>query len=150
MKMQNVSFKNVDDFLEYLPDNELKIVEFLRRTVFDCIPMAIEYLSFNVPFYKVNRAICFIWPASILWGKKQTYEGVRFGLTTGYLISDEMNYLDRGDRKQVYWKDFSDLREIDIDLLKSYIFEAALIDEKNKKGKEKNRKIGESRSAQQK
>lgn len=137
--MQNVSFKNVDEFLEYLPDKELKIVELLRKVVFDCIPMAIEYLSFNVPFYKVNRTVCFIWPASVLWGKKQTYDGVRFGLTHGYLIPDKINYLNKGDRKQVYWRDFSNLRDIDVDLLKSYIFEALLID-KNSRTKNKKRK----------
>ena len=107
-KMQNVSFRNIDDFLEYLPDNELKIVSFLRRLVFDCMPMATEQLAFNVPYYTVNRNVCFIWPASVLWGKKQTYQGVRFGFTNGNLISDDINYLDKGNRKQVYWKDFFD------------------------------------------
>lgn len=106
--MQNVSFRNIDDFLEYLPDNELKIVSFLRRLVFDCMPMATEQLAFNVPYYTVNRNVCFIWPASVLWGKKQTYQGVRFGFTNGNLISDDINYLDKGNRKQVYWKDFFD------------------------------------------
>jgi hypothetical protein len=138
MKMQNVSFKNVDEFLEYLPDKELKITELLRRIVFDCIPMAVEYLSFNVPYYKVSKTICFIWPASILWGNKKTYDGVRFGLTNGYLIPDPINYLDKGNRKQVYWRDFSDIKEIDVDLLKSYIFEALIIDGKTKNKRQRN------------
>jgi uncharacterized protein YdhG (YjbR/CyaY superfamily) len=137
MKMQNVSFKNVDEFLEYLPDSELKIVQLLRSLVFDCIPMATEHLSYNVPYYKVNKNICFIWPASILWGKKQTYTGVRFGLTNGHMIADEIEYFSKGDRKQVYWRDFSTVKEIDIDLLKSFIFDALMVDEKIKSKKAK-------------
>jgi hypothetical protein len=137
MKMQNVSFKTVDEFLEYLPDSELKIVQLLRKIVFDCIPMATEHLSYNVPYYKVNKNICFIWPASILWGKKQTYTGVRFGLTNGHMIADEIEYFSKGDRKQVYWRDFSTIKEIDIDLLKSFLFDALMTDEKIKSKKAK-------------
>src|SRR5688500_2075861 len=128
-KMQNESFRNVDEFLEFLPEDELKIVEFLRNLVFICIPECTEKLSYNVPFYKVNKNICFIWPASVLWGKTKSYNGVRLGFSNGYLMHDEIGYLDKGARKQVYYKDFTDIREIEVDILKSYIFEAAMIDQ---------------------
>jgi hypothetical protein len=48
-------------------------------------------------------------------------------------MKDEIGYLNRGDRKQVYWKDFANIKAIDIDLLKAYIFEAILIDDAFKK-----------------
>jgi hypothetical protein len=136
--MQNASFKSVDEFLEFLPDDELKITEYLRSLIFDCILNVTEKLSYNVPYYKRNANICFIWPASVLWGKKKTYNGVRLGFTNGYLMHDEINYLDKGDRKQVYWKDFTDIKQIDADLLKAYIYEAVEIDSQlaeNKKTK---------------
>jgi hypothetical protein len=128
IKMQNVSFHSVDEFLEFLPEDELKIVEYLRRIVFSCIPDATEKLSYNVPYYKRHKNICFIWPASVLWGKKKTYDGVRFGFVNGYLLTDERKYLSRGDRKQVYWIDFCHVKEIDVNLLKSFLFEALAID----------------------
>ena len=77
----------------------------------------------------------FIWPASVLWGKKQSYQGVRFGFQQGYLMADEINYLDRGDRKQVYWHDYTVIEDIDVDVLKAYIFEAVIIDEQLKRKK---------------
>ena len=123
----------MDEFLEFLPDNELKIVEFLRNLVFNCTLNCIEKLSYNVPFYKLNKNICFIWPASVLWGKTKSYNSVRPGFTNGYLMQDEIGYLDKGDRKQVYCKDFTNIREIEVDVLKSYIFEAAMIDQQLKK-----------------
>ncbi len=135
--MQNVSFKNIEDFLEFIPEDELKMVELLRKIIGDCIPNITEKLSYNVPYYKLNKNICFIWPSSVMWGKKKTYKGVRFGFTNGYLLSDEISFLDKGDRKQVYWKDFENLNEIDVVLLKSYIFGAVEIDKqlsKNKNG----------------
>lgn len=133
-KFQNVDFKTVDDFLDYLPEHERPIVDLLRELILDCIPDVKEKLSYNVPFYKRHSNICFIWPASVPWGKHRQ-EGVRLGFTKGYLMNDDLNYLDKGERKQVYMKDFTKLEEIDIDLLKAYIFEAILVDETINRGK---------------
>jgi hypothetical protein len=127
--MQDIRFKSVDEFLEFIPENERMIVDVLRTLVFDYVPGITEKLSYNVPFYKKNKGMFFIWPASVLWGKKKSYDGIRFGFQQGYLLADEINYLDRGKRKQVYWKDFTSLKEIDADLLKAYIFEAVEIDD---------------------
>jgi hypothetical protein len=127
-KMQNVSFDSVEEFLEFLPEDELKIAELLRKIIFSCIPDCIEKLSYNVPFYKRHSGICFIWPSSVNWGGMKQ-RGVRLGFMKGYLMLDEINYLDKGDRKQVYWRDFYTIKDIDIELLKAYIFEAAFIDQ---------------------
>ena len=126
-QMQNVRFRNIDEFLAFIPENELKIVEVLRGIVHDCIPGCTEKLSYNVPTFYRHSRICFIWPASVTWGNVKP-NAVRLGFVNGNLMRDEINYLDKGDRKKVYWKDFSDLEDIDIDLLKSYIFEAIEID----------------------
>ena len=137
MKLQEVAFRSIDDFLAYLPEDEWRLVEFLRKIVFTCLPNCTEKLAYNVPYYRVHQNICFIWPASIKWGKQVTYQGVRFGFAQGYRLSDEINYLNRGNRKQVYWKDFTSITEIDVDLLKAYIYEAALVDEQLKKHRTK-------------
>ena len=59
-KMQNVNFADVEEFLAFLPEDELKIVERLRKIVFSCIPDCVEKLNYNVPFYKMHSNICFI------------------------------------------------------------------------------------------
>jgi uncharacterized protein YdhG (YjbR/CyaY superfamily) len=128
-KMQEVDFKSIDEFLAFLPEDELVIVERLRKLVFYCLPEAREKLSFNVPYYYHHRNFCFIWPASVTWGKNKTYEGVRFGFAYGHQLTDEIGYLDKGGRKQIYWKDFTSIKEIDAELLKTYIYEAIYIDE---------------------
>ena len=127
--MQTVQFRHLDDFYEFLPDNEIKLVLALRQLIYDCIPLVQEKLSYNVPYYYRKRNICFIWPASILWGKKQSYEGVRLGFTSGYLLKDEGQYLERGLRKQVYWRDFKEMKELDVMMIRALLYEAVQIDD---------------------
>ncbi len=134
--MQNVSFKNVDELLEFLPEDELKIVALLRKIVFHCIPDIEEKISYNVPFYKRHFNICYIWPSAVQWGNVRL-SGVQFGFNKGYLMQDEINWLEKGNRKQVYYKTFHSVKEIDIELLKTYLFEAAYTDEKISKKKKK-------------
>ena len=131
-KMQDVSFRNIDEFLEYLPEAELKTVNLLRKIIFDCVPNIKEKLSYNVPFYKKNKGMFFIWPASILWGKKKSYSGIRFGFQQGYLLRDDLNILNKGNRKQMYYLDYLNLNDVDLDILKTYIFDAVLVDEQLK------------------
>jgi hypothetical protein len=137
MEMQNVKFKTIDEMLEYIPSDELKIVECLRNIVLHAIPEVSEKLSYNVLFFRLHTNICFIWPASIFWGKTQTYTGVRFGFNNGNLLQDKSNYLEKGNRKQVYWRDFQALKDIDTDLLKSYLYEATQIDQEKRQAKRK-------------
>jgi hypothetical protein len=70
------------------------------------------------------------------WGNVKL-KGVQLGFCNGFKIKDEINYLDKGTRKQVYIKTFNKIKEINSDLLKSYIFEAVMIDEKLKAAKRK-------------
>ncbi len=140
-KMQNVNFRSVDEFLEFLPEEELQIVSFLRQIVLDAIPNCKERLAYNVPFYRRRSNVCFIWPSSIMWGNMKN-RGVRFGFSNGYLLKDESNFLDKGNRKQIYWKDFYQLSDINVDLLKSFIYEAVVIDQE--KFLKKQNKFGKS------
>lgn len=127
-KFQPIQFNSIGDFLDHLPEQELEIVEELRRIVYECIPDVKEKLSYNVPYFSRKRRICFIWPASVPWGKTPM-DGVKFGFTNGNLLHDDLNYLDKGTRKQVYSKTFHSLDEIDSEILRSYIFEALSVDE---------------------
>lgn len=126
-KFQNVSFQNIDEFLDYLPEQELEIVEELRRLVYECIPNVKEKLSYNVPFFSRKKRICFIWPSSVPWGKVKK-DGVLLGFSNGYLLPDPYNWLEHGNRKQVYERTFFSMSEIDPDMVRFYLFEALDLD----------------------
>ena len=132
-QFQDVRFRNINDFLDYLPDDELKIVEALRNLVFECIPDAKEKLAYNVPYYYRHSRICFIWPGSVPWGKN-TKKGVEFGFCKGHLLSDP-SYLDTGNRKEVYIKTLYSVKEIDWDIMRQLVYEAVIIDEESKASK---------------
>lgn len=125
-KVQHTKFKSVGEFLDYIPEEELKIVSALRNIILECLPECEEKLSYNVPYYYRHSRICCIWPASIPWGGFDS--GVVIGFCRGNQLSDKINYLEKGNRKKVYTKTFHSVDEIEPDLLKSYLYEAIDID----------------------
>ncbi|GAA4409271.1 hypothetical protein GCM10023187_32310 [Nibrella viscosa] len=141
-KFQSVDFRTMDDLLEYLPDDERKMMEVLRKIILTCIPNCREKLSYNVPVYSRHRMICFLWPGSVPWGGLHT-TGVRLGFMRGNQLTDEAGYLDKGKRKQVYVRDFASLKDIDIDVLRPFLIEAAILDEEvARQKKSRSRKMG--------
>ena len=68
-------------------------------------------------------------PGSVLWGEKKSYDGVRLGLTHGYLLDNSMEYFEQGNRKYVIHRDFLSPQDIDHDIVKAYLQQAAEIDE---------------------
>ena len=126
-KMQPVDFTSVEDFLEFLPANERKIVDVLRSLVLQTIPECTEKLSYNVPYYSRKKRICYIWPSSVPWGNVKL-NGVQLGFCYGNLIDDEIGFLEKGKRKQVYVKTFMKPAEIDHEMVKAYLDLAVEVD----------------------
>ncbi len=126
-KIQPVNFNSIEDFLSFLPPNELEIVNYLRQIILGSMPICVEKLAYNIPYYYINSRVLFIWPSSVPWGKVPE-NGVIIGFCNGYLLNDEINFLEKNNRKQVYTKTYYHIKEIDVDLLKSYIFQAIHID----------------------
>lgn len=127
-KYQQVYFRSVKDFLDHLPEDERIIVDYLRDLVLDTLPFCMEKLSYNIPHYYGHRRICFIQPAAVPWGNVPQY-GVQLGFYYGDLLHDDLAYLEKRGRKQVYVKTFATLEEIETDILRAFLFEAAEIDE---------------------
>ena len=129
MNSQHFKFNSFEEFLEYLPASEKKIVFELQGLIEDCMPNAKRKLSYNVPFYSLKNRVCFIWPSSVPWGKVKL-EGVQLGFCQGYLLQDPDEFLERGERKQVYSKTYFKISEIEKDreLIRHFLFEAVEVD----------------------
>ena len=121
-------FSSVAALLDFLPADERALTEQLRELIISEAPDLKERLSFNVPFYKGRRDVCFIWPASVLWGRKKTYEGVRFGLSYGSLVPGCEPYLQRGYRKQVCWRDLQRLTSTDERMIRNVLRAGLAVD----------------------
>lgn len=124
-KFQPIAFQDLDDLFAFLPEEELSLVNTLRNLVYECIPEVKEKLSYNVPFFRVRKTICFIWPGSVPWGG--TFEGVQFGFAQGHLLSDQ-TYLTSGKRKYVRTRTYKKLTPEDLETLRGLLFEAADLD----------------------
>jgi hypothetical protein len=125
-RIQPTKFKNVGEFFDFLPREELKIAEYLRKLIFEEIPDCKEKLAYNVPFYYRHSRVCYIWPSSIPWGDVEF--GVALGFCKGHLLSDEIGYLEKIELKEIRTKTFNSEEQIDQDLLRSYLHEAKEID----------------------
>lgn len=111
-----------------MPDNERELFDILRSIIHDTLPHCVERLSYNAPYYYRFSRICFVWPASVPWGNVKG-DGVLLGFCKGYLLGDEISYLDKGNRKEVYTKRFLIKKDIDFDLIRSYLLDAYILDE---------------------
>ena len=132
-KFQQVDFKNIGEFLDYLPEDERKIVDQLRELVLNSIPSVKEKLVYNVPFYYLNKRICFIWPGAVQWGTSKR-SGVNLGFCKAHLLTNP-SYLEKGDRKEIYLKTFYSADEINEERIRELLFEAVLIDKELKEFK---------------
>lgn len=123
-----IRFSSVAALLDFLPADERALTEQLRELIISEAPDLKERLSFNVPFYKGRCDVCFIWPASVLWGKTKTDEGVRFGLSYGSLVPGCEPYLQRGERKQVCWRDLHRLTSSDERMIRTVLRAGLAVD----------------------
>lgn len=127
-------FASAQELLDFLPSDERALMERLREFVISEAPQLHERLSFNILAYKQRRDICFLWPASVLWGGKKTYEGVRFGFSHADLLEDPSGYLERGNRKQVYWRDLQEFTRTDERMLSQLLAQAVARDQEHRSG----------------
>ena len=93
-----IDAKSLVHLYQKMPENERIILDVLRQIVRETLPAYCkEKLSFNVPLFYGNRAICIIWPATVPRGGIK--EGVLFGFWHGNKLNDVDNYLTRGISK---------------------------------------------------
>lgn len=128
---KGLKFQSFVDFWEFLPEDERIIVDVLRQIIKENLPSTCkEKLAYNVPYYYGNKRICLIWPGSVPWGGIRS--GVLLGFCQGVELPDTKNYLTHGTNKQVYYKIFHTVDEIDEQAIACLLKEALAVDKKHK------------------
>ncbi len=121
------NFKSLVDLLEFLPYEERIIVDVLRQIIQENLtPNCKEKISYNVPFFHGKKGICIIWPATIPRGGFK--EGVLLGFWYGCKLKDEDNYLKHGTNKQIFYKIYKSVDEIDEIAIVKLLKEAVELD----------------------
>lgn len=122
---------DTEEFISGLPRDEQLIVRYLRMVILEASPRFREKLAYGVPYFYLNRRVCFLWPASAPMGP--SHAKVIMGFCYGNKLSNEHGLLLKEGRKQVYMLPISSLEEINLPALRETIQEAILVDEMFKK-----------------
>lgn len=103
----------------------------LRTFIRKQLPVNVkEKISYNVPFFYGNKGICIVWPSSIPRGGIKS--GVLMGFWYGIKLKDKNNYLIHGTNKQIFYKIFNRVEDIEFNELAILLKEAYEIDSKGK------------------
>ena len=128
MKSVSIKIRSLLQLYEVLPEHEWIITDVLRQIVTETLPARCkEKISYNVPFFYGNKGICIIWPATIPRGGIK--EGVLLGFWYGNKLNDEDNYLTHGSNKQIFYKIFKSVEDIDEAAIVKLLKEAIKVDE---------------------
>jgi hypothetical protein len=113
---------------EMLPEEQRIIVDVLRQIITENLPSYCkEKISYNVPFFYGNKSICLVWPAAVPRGGIK--EGVLLGFWYGNRLTDLDHYLIHGTNKQIFYKIFRSVDEIDEPAIVKILEEAVKLDE---------------------
>lgn len=127
MKEPAVKIRSLVQLYELLPEHERIMVDVLRQIVSATLPSYCkEKISFNVPYFHGHKGICIIWPATIPRGGIK--KGVLFGLWYGNRLKDTDRYLTHGTNRQIFYKIYNDVDEIDTGAVIKLLKEAAKLD----------------------
>lgn len=122
-----IKIRSLLQLMELLPENERIIVDVLRQVITENLPAYVkEKISYNVPFFQGNKAICLIWPATIPRGGIK--EGVLLGFWYGNRLQDTDHYLLHGTNKQIFYRIYRDPEDIDINAILKILKEAVILD----------------------
>jgi len=124
-----MKIRSLTELYDLLPEKELIIVDVLRSLVIDTLPdYCHEKISYNVPFFYGNKGICIIWPSTIPRGGIK--KGVLLGFWYGNRLLDEDHYLIHGTNKQIFYKIFTDVDQIEPKAIVKILKVAIKLDEK--------------------
>jgi hypothetical protein len=125
--------KSILQLYDALPEHERIIVDVLRAIVTEQLPAYCkEKISYQVPFFYGHKGICIIWPSAVPRGGIK--KGVLLGFWYGNKLADADNYLTHGTNKQIFYKIYNDVEEIDEKSVVKLLKEAVKLDEESAKG----------------
>src|SRR5690349_6365030 len=110
--MSSLKIKSLLQLYELLPEQERIIVDVLRQIITGNLPSACkEKISYNVPFFYGKKGICIVWPSTVPRGGIR--KGVLLGFWYGNKLKDMDKYLTHGTNKQIFYKIYNFVEDID-------------------------------------
>ncbi len=125
----SIKIKSISHLYGVLPEDERITVDVLRQIIIAHTPATCkEKIAYNVPYFYGNRGICIVYPAFIPRGGIK--KGVLLGFWYGNRLKDADNYLTHGTNKQIFYKIFNSVNEINEKAIVKLLKDAVRLDEK--------------------
>lgn len=129
-----MKIRKLVELFTILPEDEKIIVDVLRQIIIETLPAYCrEKISYNVPFFYGNKGICIIWPSTVPRGGIK--KGVLLGFWYGNKLADPDGFLSHGTNKQIYFKIYHTVDEINEKPIKKLLKEAIKVDSTFKKSR---------------
>ena len=127
MALNSIKIRSVLQLYEAIPEHERIIVDILRQIITEQLPAYCkEKISYNVPFFYGHKGICIVWPATI--PRSGIKKGVLLGFWYGNKHADIDNYLTHGTNKQIFYKIYYSVDEINVKAIVKLLKEAVKLD----------------------
>lgn len=124
----SIKIRSVLQLYDAIPEHERIIVDVLRALIAEQLPAYCkEKISYQVPFFYGHKGICIIWPSAIPRGGIK--KGVLLGFWYGNKLTDADNYLTHGTNKQIFYKIYNDVKEINVKAVVKLLKEAVALDQ---------------------
>lgn len=128
MTTNNIKIKTLLQLYDAIPEHERIIVDVLRAIITEQLPAYCkEKISYQVPYFYGHKGICIIWPSAIPRGGIK--KGVLLGFWYGNKLKDTDNYLTHGTNKQIFYKIYHNVEEINVKAIVKLLKEAVRADE---------------------
>ena len=122
-----LKIKSILQLYDAIPEHERIILDVLRAIVAGQLPSYCkEKISYQVPFFYGHKGICIIWPAAIPRGGFK--KGVLHGFWYGNQLTDADSYLTHGNNKQIFYKIYNAVEEINVKAVIKLLQEAIKLD----------------------
>jgi hypothetical protein len=126
--MSSLKIKSLLQLCELLPEQERIIVDVLRQIITgNLASYCKEKISYNVPFFYGKKGICIVWPSTVPRGGIK--KGVLLGFWYGNKLNDVNGYLTHGTNKQIFYKIYHTVEEVNEEEITLLLQEAVKLDQ---------------------
>lgn len=110
-----------------LPEEERAMTTVLRNIVLEVNPSFEEKFAYGVPYYYINKRVCFVWPTSV--PRSGFKSGVILGFSNGVILKKKFDIISCGTCKVVGWIQYHNLKEIKSNIIQDILTEAIILQE---------------------
>lgn len=110
----------VEDYILRLPEEKREMYIVLRDFIIETVPGVTNKISYGIPFFYLKKPFCYL--------HQNKNGGIDLSFMAGHRMSNPYGKLEKRDRKLVRTLYYQSINDIDLNILKDTLLEAAEFD----------------------